>query len=226
MTNKNDNKIIDALLSDAADDLYPVDELLSGKQTDMDDLPELSTDFQASMDAMFKQEHKKLERSRRVRSFPRIAAAIALFLLLASVMVNQTSAWKEPIYNFFFHNSSDGEKSKIEISEEDEDEFSKYLPKYVPDGFELVKNVYNEKTNLYTIEYQNIQKDLFFEITILINSNDLYQDLSDYKKISYASYDYYINNMYSLIWYYNNSTFTMTSNLDESELLKIADSTK
>jgi hypothetical protein len=141
-------------------------------------------------------------------------------------MVNQTSAWKEPIYNFFFHNSSDGEKSKIEISEEDEDEFSKYLPKYVPDGFELVKNVYNEKTNLYTIEYQNIQKDLFFEITILINSNDLYQDLSDYKKISYASYDYYINNMYSLIWYYNNSTFTMTSNLDESELLKIADSTK
>jgi hypothetical protein len=113
-----------------------------------------------------------------------------------------------------------------EGDEEDEDEFSKYLPEYVPDGFELVKNTYNEKTNQYNIEYQNIQSDLFFEITILINSNDLYQDLSDYKKISYDSYDYYINNMYSLIWYYNNSTFTMTSNLGESELLKIASSIK
>jgi hypothetical protein len=229
MTNKNDNKIIDALLSDAADDLYPVDELLSGKQTDMDDLPELSADFQASMDAMFKQEHKKLERSRRVRSFPRIAAAIALFLLLASVMVNQTSAWKEPIYNFFFHNSSDGEKSKIEISEEDEDEedeFSKYLPEYVPDGFELVKKVYAKKTKQYCIKYENPDNDLYFVIAFTITSTDIYQDLIDYKKIDYHSHTYYVNNIDTILWYYNKATFTLTSNLEQSELLKIAASIK
>jgi hypothetical protein len=229
MTNKNDNKIIDALLSDAADDLYPVDELLSNKQTDMDNFPELSADFQASMDAMFKQEHKKLERSRRVRSFPRIAAAIALFLLLASVMVNQTSAWKEPIYNFFFHNSSDGEKSKIEISEGDEDEedeFSKYLPEYVPDGFELVKNIYSKKTKQLFLEYYNFSNNLYFNIIITINNADMYQDLSDYKKLHYSSHIYYSNNNDSLVWYYNQSSFTMTSNLKQSELLKIADSIK
>jgi hypothetical protein len=230
MTNKNDNKIIDALLSDAADDLYPVDELLSNKQTDMDDFPELSADFQASMDAMFKQEHKKLERSRRVRSFPRIAAAIALFLLLASVMVNQTSAWKEPIYNFFFHNSSDGEKSKIEISEEDEDdEFSKYLPKYVPDGFELVKKEYNEQNNNYGIQYINQNKNLYFSIQIFVETNDLYLDLyldlSDYTKTTYKLQDYYVDDN-SIAWHKNEYTYYITSNLEQADLLKIADSIK
>lgn len=224
MRDKNnfDDQILDSLLSDAMDDLYPIDELMSSEP---DDLPEPSEEFKASMNAMFKAEHKKLARKHRLKLLPRIAAAVALFIIIASITINQTSAWKEPLYNFFFHNSSDGEKTKIEIAETEEDA-SRYLPSYVPEGFELVENSYNENSNQYGIEYKNYNDSSYFYI--IITTGDLYQDLSQYTKITYSFHDYYTNNIDTIIWRYNyyNFTISTSSNINTNELLKIANSIK
>ena len=57
----------------------------------------------------------------------------------------------------------------------------KYLPEYVPEGFELVEKNYIEETNQYSIHYE--KNSLYFVIIIVKNEEDLYVDLSSFTKI-------------------------------------------
>ena len=139
------------------------------------------------------------------------------------ISISRVTAWKEPIYNFFFKPSQDGEKAKVKITElEEEDEFQKYLPDYVPEGFELVDSFYDEEINQKHFVYQN--DELFFNIIIHPNKNDAYLDSSSYYKEIYNHKTYYINNKNDFIWYHNNLIFNYSSNISKKESLKIINS--
>lgn len=216
-TDNFEDKILDDLLTDSMDELYDLDEI------SFDDAVEPSKSFTDSMDAMFQSEYKKLSRRRRRRTLPKIAAAVALFFLIGMISISRVTAWKEPIYNFFFKPSQDGEKSKVKITElEEEDEFQKYLPDYVPEGFELVDSEYDENLEQKLFVYKN--NKLFFNITILKDDFDQYMDTQNYKKIKYLNRTYYINMNHDFLWYYNNYIFTFTSNLEKHECYKIVQS--
>ena len=216
-TDNFEDKILDDLLTDSMDELYDLDEI------SFDDAVEPSKSFTGSMDAMFQSEYKKLSRRRRRRTLPKIAAAVALFFLIGMISISRVTAWKEPIYNFFFKPSQDGEKSKVKITElEEEDEFQKYLPDYVPEGFELVDSEYDENLEQKLFVYKN--NKLFFNITILKDDFDQYMDTQNYKKIKYLNRTYYINMNHDFLWYYNNYIFTFTSNLEKHECYKIVQS--
>ena len=159
--NDFEDKILDDLLADAMDDLYPDFQDLS-----TEDEIEPSKEFQDSMEKMFREEKNRLRGKLFRHRIPRIAAVFALFLVLAFITINTTSAWKEPLYNFFFRNSEDGETSKVNINEQ-KDDFNRYLPDYVPEGFELVDNNYNHETNQYTYRYES--DDAYFSIIITLN---------------------------------------------------------
>lgn len=215
--NDFEDKILDDLLADAMDDLYPDFQDLS-----TEDEIEPSKEFQDSMEKMFREEKNRLRGKLFRHRIPRIAAVFALFLVLAFITINTTSAWKEPLYNFFFRNSEDKDKTKVEIAEAEEVDMDKYLPEYVPEGFELVEKNYIEEANQYSIHYEN--NSLYFVIMIVKNEEDLYADLSSFTKTIYNNRTYFKNNKDTVIWYNNNYYFSVLSNLDENEILKIADS--
>lgn len=217
--NDFEDKILDDLLADAMDDLYPDFQDLS-----TEDEIEPSKEFQDSMEKMFREEKNRLRGKRFRHRIPRIAAVFALFLVLAFITINTTSAWKEPLYNFFFRNSEDMDKTKVEIAEDEEVDMDKYLPDYVPEGFELVENNYDTNTAQYCIHYQ--KNNSYFIITIVNNEEDLYMNLSSFNKFTYRHTTYYTNNNNILIWNYKNHYFSINSNLEQSENLKIADSIK
>lgn len=214
--NDFEDKILDDLLADAMDDLYPDFQDLS-----TEDEIEPSKEFQDSMEKMFREEKNRLRGKRFRHRIPRIAAVFALFLVLAFITINTTSAWKEPLYNFFFRNSEDGETSKVDINEED-NITNQHLPAYIPNGFKLVKNYYTETTNHYNYRFE--KKDLYFLITVIPNKEDLYIDLSSLEKTIYNSRTYYTNYKNKILWNYNNYYFTIVSNVSQREMLKIADS--
>ena len=216
-TDNFEDKILDYLLTDSMDELYDLDQI------SFDDAGEPSKSFTDSMDAMFQSEYKKLSRRRRRRTLPKIAAAVALFFLIGMISISRVTAWKEPIYNFFFKPSPDGEKSKVKITElEEEDEFQKYLPDYVPEGFELVDSFYDEEIEQRHFVYQN--RELFFNITILRDDFDQYMDTQNYKKVKHLNKTYYININDDFLWRYDNYIFTFTSNLEKQESYKIIQS--
>lgn len=214
--NDFEDKILDDLLADAMDDLYPDFQDLS-----TEDEIEPSKEFQDSMEKMFREEKNRLRGKLFRHRIPRIAAVFALFLVLAFITINTTSAWKEPLYNFFFRNSEDGETSKVNINEQ-ENELNKYLPEYTPNGFQLVENSYIKEINQYSYRYEG--NNSYFSIIITSNQEDLYVDLSSFDSIIYENCTYYTNNKNTLIWNYDGHYFLLNSTLDESEMLKIADS--
>lgn len=216
-TDNFEDKILDDLLTDSMDELYDLDEI------SFDDAVEPSKSFTDSMDAMFQSEYKKLSRRRRRRTLPKIAAAVALFFLIGMISISRVTAWKEPIYNFFFKPSQDGEKAKVKITElEEEDEFQKYLPDYVPEGFELVESEYDENFEQLFFTYK--KDSLFFNITITKSFSDTYRNISNFQKIDYLNYTYYINDKNIIMWNNNSSTFTYDGNLKKNIALKIVDS--
>ena len=216
-TDNFEDKILDDLLTDSMDELYDLDEI------SFDDAVEPSKSFTDSMDAMFQSEYKKLSRRRRRRTLPKIAAAVALFFLIGMISISRVTAWKEPIYNFFFKPSQDGEKSKVKITElEEEDEFQKYLPDYVPEGFELVDSFYDEEIDQKHFAYQN--DTLFFNIIVARKQSNMYRDISSFKKINYNNRTYYINKDNTILKPYNNYTIILDGNLKKSTMLKIINS--
>lgn len=218
-TNNFEDKILDNLLTDSMDDLYPdFEDLVS------DDDMEPSEHFQRSMEEMFQAERQKLRRKTVHRYLPRAAAVFALFLIVAFITVNTTSAWKEPLYNFFFHPTKDKDKTKIEFSETDEEEADRYLPDYVPDGFKLTEKDYNEETDQYYMYYE--KKDLYITISVVKEKEDLYVNLSTFDKIRHNNISYYTNNTDSIIWNYDNYYLLLTSNLSKMEMFKISNSIK
>ena len=120
--NDFEDKILDDLLADAMDDLYPDFQDLS-----TEDEIEPSKEFQDSMEKMFREEKNRLRGKLFRHRIPRIAAVFALFLVLAFITINTTSAWKEPLYNFFFRPANDENKTKVEIATDEEIDMDKYL---------------------------------------------------------------------------------------------------
>lgn len=220
---RNDNfedKILDDLFIDSMKDLY------DSKDISHDAPVQPSPEFLTSMDTMFQSEYKKIAKQRRRRMLPRIAAVIALFFITGLLSISRVTAWKEPLYNFFFQPSADGDKSKVNIEEiEEDDEFQKFLPEYVPEGFELTENSYD--TELQKKHFSFEKNSYFFNLLILPSDFELYEDLTKYKEIQYNGHTYYTTNTNDLfIWRHNNHTFIFESNLSKSECLKIIDSIK
>lgn len=217
--NDFEDKILDDLLADAMDDLYPDFQDLS-----TEDEIEPSKEFQDSMEKMFREEKNRLRGKLFRHRIPRIAAVFALFLVLAFITINTTSAWKEPLYNFFFRPANDENKTKVEIATDEEMDMDKYLPDYVPEGFELIENNYNAEIDQYTYRYES--GNSYFSLMVSSNQEDLYTNLSSFTEIEYNHKIFYGNNMDTILWNNNNYYFLILSNLNQNVILKIADSIK
>lgn len=207
--------LFDHLLSNAAEGMY--DEEIS--KIDFSDTIEPSKELDQKMKDMFRKERQEIQHEKRLQRLPKIAASIALILVVAGISLNSVSAWREPIYNFLFHTTADNDKNKVDIVDAD---LEKYLPSYVPDGFELVENYYDEENSLLYISYA--KNSSFLDMTIHINQPEVYTDYTNLKKVTYNSKTYYTNSSDLIVCKNKNDTIILAHNLKDNACLKVLSS--
>ena len=242
MKNNRDftDKILEDLLNDAVNRLWDEDDFFLGGDDPIEDIQETerkdevknyqpSKRFQKNMEAMFQKEKLAIKRKRRRKNLPKVAAIFLVLFAIALFTVNSTTAWKEPLFNLFTKESDDGQKQQLQLDEVDVDqlELEKYLPTYIPEGFEMSTKEYDSGINGLTVEYQSQTRD-FISLIILKDTTDLYLKKNNYRKLSHNKIIYYVNkdNPNDFIWKYRNHGFQLTTSLHQTENFKIANSMK
>ncbi len=242
MKNNRDftDKILDDLLNDAVNRLWDEDDFFLGGDDPIEEIQETerkdevknyqpSKRFQKNMEAMFQKEKLATKRKHRRKNLPKVAAIFLVLFAIALFTVNSTTAWKEPLFNLFTKESDDGQKQQLQLDEVDVDqlELEKYLPTYVPEGFEIKEKIYNSSIKNLTVEYQDKSKN-FISVVILKDATNLYLKKNTYKKLTYNKINYYSNkkNPNNFIWNFRKHGFYLTTSLTQKEALKIANSIK
>lgn len=120
--------------------------------------PVFSEEHEKRMKEIFEIARRVERRTARRKQFSRMAAGIAVFLCLSTVMVSQVEAFRLPVLQFFmetkekFTTVGSREKSHLGLSEK----YWPYEPVYVPEGYVAVSVVENKKG--FYIKYEG-EKD-------------------------------------------------------------------
>lgn len=194
-----------------------------------DELPEmdLPKDFNDRMDKMFKDAYRKEVRKERFHLGKKIAAAAVIIIGIASVTAMNVKAFREPILNFIFRSSDKDNRTKINVSETNNNE-NQFQIDYIPDGYEPVKEQYLHENTQIIYEYQKNNSYLY--ITVQLNQKyDNYINQSDgYEKIITDNETFYIlkDTQNTLLFYNYNAIFKITCTESQSEMIKIAQNIK
>lgn len=194
-----------------------------------DELPEMDIpkDFNDRMDKMFKDAYRKEVRKERFHLGKKIAAAAVIIIGIASVTAMNVKAFREPILNFIFRSSDKDNRTKINVSETNNNE-NQFQIDYIPDGYEPVKEQYLHENTQIIYEYQKNNSYLY--ITVQLNQKyDNYINQSDgYEKIITDNETFYIlkDTQNTLLFYNYNAIFKITCTESQSEMIKIAQNIK
>lgn len=194
-----------------------------------DELPEMDIpkDFDDRMDKMFKDAYRKEVRKERLHLGKKVAAAAVIIIGIASVTAMNVKAFREPILNFIFRSSDKDNRTKINVSETNNNE-NQFQIDYIPDGYEPVKEQYLHENTQIIYEYQKNNSYLY--ITVQLNQKyDNYINQSDgYEKIITDNETFYIlkDTQNTLLFYEHHAIFTITSDESKSELIKVAQNIK
>ena len=206
-------------------------QLIDEEVQKFEDLPEMEIpkDLDDRMDKMFEDAYRQETRKERIHLGKKIAAGAVIIIGAASVTSMNVKAFREPILNFIFRSSDDDNRTKVDIRETDsiEDQFEFG---YIPEGYECVKENYVNDHSYIAYQFENSNKNNIY-IYIQLNTDfDAYQnmDKSSYTKINKENISYYFiqgsNN--KLLWYRQNIIFTISSTLNETNMIKIAENIK
>lgn len=113
-----------------------------------------SEEHNQRMKQVFEMARKAEKRAARRRLYSRIAAGLAVFFCLSTVMVSQVEAFRLPVLQFFmetkekFTTVGSREKSRLGLSEK----YWPYEPVYVPEGYVAVS--VSETESGFDIKYE------------------------------------------------------------------------
>jgi hypothetical protein len=155
-----------------------------------------------------------------------IAVLIAIILLLASVM--SVSAIREKVFELIievYEKYTQLFFEKSQSTNTSSEHFSIYVPTYIPDGFSLVYEDMDgtvlleyEKGNEY-ISYRQVCPD---EVSMHINTEGI--ELEDFIFNDLPAKYYSNEGVQNLIWYDNSYMYRVSSTLDKTTVLRIAES--
>ncbi|NLK86384.1 MAG: DUF4367 domain-containing protein [Clostridiaceae bacterium] len=155
-----------------------------------------------------------------------IAVLIAIILLLASVM--SVSAIREKVFELIievYEKYTQLFFEKSQSTNTSSENFSIYVPTYIPDGFSLVYEDMDgtvlleyEKGNEY-ISYRQVCPD---EVSMHINTEGI--ELEDFIFNDLPAKYYSNEGVQNLIWYDNSYMYRVSSTLDKTTVLRIAES--
>lgn len=196
-----------------------------------EDIPELepSKEFDDKMQAMFKKAYQKEVRKERMQLGKKIAAVFVIVLGIAMVTAMNVKAFREPVLNFIFRSTSDKNKTKINIKNTEKIK-EKFKFGYIPDGYKCVKEQHLHDNTQMIYDYKNSKNEHIYIKMELNQKYDTYNNInkSSYTKIKNSDCTYYFINgsLNKLLWYKENIIFNISSNLNENEMIQIANNIK
>ena len=194
-----------------------------------EELPELepSKEFDEKMHKMFQDAYKRESRLEHIQLGKKIAVIAVAALLVVSAAAMNIKAVREPVLNFVFHRSVNGNKTNVNSQDNTKDHYDVSF-KYIPDGYKQEKVTYSMNNDQISYQFYNnkLKKDLFINIQI-DQDYDSYvnqSSLSKYDKITYENHTYYFlsGDTNTLITYKNHSIISIMSSETKNQLLKIA----
>lgn len=196
-----------------------------------EELPELepSKEFDEKMHRMFQDAYKREARLERFQLGKKVAAIAVAVVLVVSAAAMNIKAVREPVLNFVFHRSVNGNKTNINSKDNAKDQYDVSF-KYIPDGYKQQKVTYSVNNDRQSYNFYNEKLDKTIYINIETNqSYDSYiSQSSNYDKLTYKNRTYYFlsDKKNTLITYKNHCIITIVSVETQSQLLKTASSIK
>lgn len=192
-----------------------------------EELPELepSKEFDERMNRMFQDAYKKEARREHLQLGKKIAAiAIAVIGVVSAASMN-IKAVRQPVLNLILRQSTPHSKTNTHIQKKTSDKFSfSYIPKnykctkkqYVPDNCQTIYKYENADTK--DIIYIKTQTNQDYQNYINQTKQDSYDEIN-YKN---SKYYYLSSNQNTLLFFKDQTIFSITATKDQQELLKIA----
>ena len=214
-------KMFDMLLDDAS-------ALVAGQLGDEYIEPEsaeFSAQHEQQMRKLFQDSRKKLTRKKAVRFSQRAAVVLLVMLILSGFTVLSVEAWRIKFLNMFITDAPT--KSEIVFVESTTHEDETIVLNYVPYGFALSSS--------------NIQEDLahmlfesgssFFYVTIGTPEQTLFIDTEDAAamRTKVNDFDAYLSmtgDGLILAWSDNQRAYSLSGNMSETEIRRIAENIK
>ncbi len=236
---KAKEKVLEALLEYVG--ACHVDDITNKIQAD--DGLEVSESFMQELDLRIRKlifQYNIKSSIRRIRKmtvnvFPKLAMFFFVVIISLSIMLTSVDAFRVKVLNFIINVQK--EYTSISLKEKDPDVSQKdtlkewsgaYLPSYVPEGFQISKM--NSLLLAKIVHYSNEDGQVIVFQQYKGESSDMRIDTenAEVEKISING----IEGLYvkkgknsTIVWYNDHFTFSLMSDLDENELVKMAQST-
>lgn len=190
---------------------------------------ELSDEFNDRMDKMFKNAYKKEVKKERIQTGKKAAAVSIIVLGIAATTAMNVRAFREPVLNFIFGGSN--HKNQTKVSPTSKTNEKKFNFEYIPEGYTLKKEQYLYDGTQIIYDYKNKQNS-YLHIKIQLDQkydNYVNQSNSDkYEKLKYNNHTYHIleAKQNTLLFYKNNTIFSIISKESSTTMIKIAENIK
>lgn len=189
---------------------------------------QFSKSFERKMNKLIKQERRATFYGRFQGVGKKIAVFFLVMLLISSVAVISVEGFREK----FFHVVATifNEFTLFEYTDTSElEEFQTILPKYIPDGYEMVQQ--RSVENKLSTSYNNESGNYFtvYQIKIVVKENTMDIEYDEAKKIKVNGEEAELlikkNEYICVIWYMGDIQYVVLSDaLHEEDLLAIASS--
>ena len=198
-----------------------------------EELPELepSKEFDEKMHRMFQDAYKREARLERFQLGKKVAAIAVAVVLVVSAAAMNIKAVREPVLNFVFHRSVNGNRTSVNTKDNSNKSYDVSF-NYLPNNYKQQKVTYSMDNDRVLYKFYNAKLDETMYINIEMNqSYDSYVNQSsnsNYDKLTYKNHTYYFpsDKKNKLITYKNHCIITIVSIENQSKLLKIASSLK
>lgn len=201
--------------------------------------PEFDTKIKKLITQYNRKEYVKKAWRTTIKLFPKVAVGFCAVFICLIIAVASVQAFRVKVLNFIIETGK--EYTSINLKEERPDDSLKdtlnipsewknvYIPAYVPEGYKISKT--ESLVNTKIIHYLNDKNKLIVFNQYNDENTNLRIDTEKAKvdKVIINGFDGLIaekSGSITIAWHNNDSTFSLISNIDKNELIKIAESIK
>lgn len=229
MERKNDlnEKIFDEALAYATKEeclreLEEIDQLMENEDY------QFSDSFEKGMEALLKKERRRERHKVHFKIGRKMAACLAVILLVGIASVLSVDAWRVRLYNLVVKFNDNSSTAEFSLAEQDKNHISPEIcsPGYVPDGFEVTETHYGN--NINTVIFSNGTDRIIYQQFHFPGPQFTETTTKDHvKKTQVNGLTAYVithNGLNRIIWNVNDIGFRISSSIDVKEIMKMAES--
>lgn len=189
---------------------------------------EFSEKFNKDMDRFFKKQKNRLLIKKIKKYSQRAAVIILIFGVLSGIAVFSVQAWRVKFLNFIMEiTHTDTTINFDENSKGDTFSNEDVTLGYVPEGFKLEKS--ESRGNGLFLVFTNNDKDFRLKINSVSGSLSIDTENADIQKLKINGMDALYssnNNINIIVWQNDELTYSLSSNLDKDEIIRIVENVK